>query len=198
MPRATRPEVTLADVQAWPPAACRRPGPGAVLPGRPAMLADTSVTACAGRSGSQSQWPAGGRRDHTAIVAARPVPGMQRIRAMVMGVLSWNMRPAASGLSPSVAALPGRPGSRDAGSADLYSQTPRWTDGFARTDQHDLRAGTLVGQWSPSPTGDLALGGISWPAGSGRGWRHARLPVMRRAPTGWAARSPGSWRRGRA
>jgi hypothetical protein len=38
---------------------------------------------------------------------------------MVKGVLSWNMRPAASGLSPSVAALPGRPGSRDAGSADL-------------------------------------------------------------------------------
>ena len=81
------------------------------------MLSGTSVTACAGRSGSQSQWPAGGRRDHTAIVAARPVPGMQRIRAMVKGVLPWNMRPAASSLSPSVAALPGRPGSRDAGSA---------------------------------------------------------------------------------
>ena len=51
-----RPEVTPADVQAWPPAACRRPA-GAILPGRPAMLAGTSVTACAGRSGSRSQWP---------------------------------------------------------------------------------------------------------------------------------------------
>jgi hypothetical protein len=33
--------------------------------------------------------------------------------------MPWNLRLAASGESPSVAALQGRPGSRDAGSADL-------------------------------------------------------------------------------
>jgi hypothetical protein len=57
------------------------------------MLSGTSLTAGAGRSGSQSQWPAGGRRDHTAIVAARPVPGMQRIRAMVKGVHAVELAP---------------------------------------------------------------------------------------------------------
>ena len=38
----------------------------------PTMPSGTSLTACAGTSGSHSQWLAGGRRDRTAIVAARP------------------------------------------------------------------------------------------------------------------------------
>jgi len=42
------------------------------------MLAGTSLTAYADTSGSQSQRRVGGRRDQTAIVAARPVPDMQR------------------------------------------------------------------------------------------------------------------------
>ena len=73
------------------------------------MLSGTSLTACAGRSGSQSQWLAGARRDQTAIVAARPVPGMQRTRAMIKGVHAVEFAPGGKRLSPSVAALPGRP-----------------------------------------------------------------------------------------
>ena len=57
------------------------------------MLSGASLTVCAGRSGSQSQWLAGGRRDQTAIVAARPVPGMQRISAMVKGVHAVELVP---------------------------------------------------------------------------------------------------------
>jgi hypothetical protein len=57
------------------------------------MLSGTALTARAGRSGSQSQWLAGGRRDQTAIVAARPAPGMQPIRAMVKGVHAVELAP---------------------------------------------------------------------------------------------------------
>jgi GntR family transcriptional regulator/MocR family aminotransferase len=41
-------------------------------------------------------------------------------------------------------------------------------------------------------------GRVSWPAGSGPGWRHARPPASCRAPTGWAAPPPRSCRPGRA
>jgi hypothetical protein len=57
------------------------------------MLSGTSLTAGADRSGPQSQWLAGGRRDQTATVAARPVPGMQPIRAMVKGVHAVELAP---------------------------------------------------------------------------------------------------------
>ena len=81
--------------------------PAAAVPGRPARMPGDAVRHLAHRvrpSGSQSQWLAGGRRDETAIVAARPVPGMQRIRAMVEGVHAVELAPGKR-LSQSVAAI---------------------------------------------------------------------------------------------
>jgi hypothetical protein len=121
------------------------------------MLSGTSLTACAGRSGSQSQWLAGARRDQTAIVAARPVPGMQRTRAMIKGVHAVEFAPGGKRLSPSVAALPGRPAVLDRLSADGV--------GRAR-----LRAGGVVPGPDGLTRGEVTIELVFDPPG------HVRLP----------------------
>jgi hypothetical protein len=83
------------------------------------MLTATALRARAARAGSQSQWLARGRRDHTAIAAARSASGMQPIRAMVKGVRAAELAPGGKRPVTGRRALPGKPGSRNAGSADL-------------------------------------------------------------------------------
>jgi hypothetical protein len=72
------------------------------------------------------------------------------------------------------------------------------TAGLCMTpSERAMDQGSLPASASPAGSGWL-LGGVSWPAGNGRGWRPAGLPVTRRAPTRWAERPPGPWRGGRA
>ena len=80
------------------------------------MPPGTSLTACAGTSGSHSQWVAGGRRDRTAIVAARPYLACSEY-GHGQGVHAVELAPSGKRLVTERRALPARPGSRDAGYA---------------------------------------------------------------------------------
>ena len=92
-----------------PPTGSRPPRCPATLAGNPLprVLADPDC----------KLWLAGGRRDQTAIVAAWPVPGMQRTRARSRASMTWNLRPVAA--AGHRASPPRRDRFHDAGSAVL-------------------------------------------------------------------------------
>ena len=85
--------------------------------------------------------------------------------------MTWTLRPVASGLSPSVAALPGMPASRDAGSAAMHADL---VGGVAARPVPDWRimGSCLHGRAYVSPQGHDYLGVLvraTGAAGAGSG-----------------------------